>query len=207
MNYYSQMEQPARIRFANQTNMPIDIYLNDQMIIRGFNPGQKTQFIPLPRGMYNIKLYSSTGNLLLNQNQDLALCKLITVMQDNQGIISLKITDDFVTEPYFEARDQVTPGRVMIRFGHFSPNSPAVDITLPNGTVLFRNIPYRTVTNYITIAPGAYSLQVRAAGTNQVVLTVPDVAFTANDVKSIYAIGLLNGTPPLEVIVVNDRNV
>ncbi len=104
-------------------------------------------------------------------------------------------------------RDAKMPQKAKVRFIHFSPNAPAVDITLPNGTVLFKNVPYKGVTDYIEIAPGTYTLQVRPTGTERVVLTIPNFVIRPNEEKSIYAIGLVNGTPGLEAVVLNDRIV
>lgn len=222
--YYNSIEQPGRIRFVNALFMgqPIDIYINDRPILRGLNYRQATQFIPIPNGMYNVKVYTTnSNNLLANQNINIEGNKLITITQDATGAVMLNITEDVSVDqgfmpqmppqqpfmPPFETRDTTVSGRARVRFIHFSPNAPAVDITLPNGMVLFRNIPYHTITDYINVASGTYTLQVRPTGTDQVVLTIPDVVLNPNDVSTIYAIGLVNSTPMFEALVVNERSL
>lgn len=205
MNYTNTFMQPARIRFVNQALQEgLNIFINDQQIIRGLNFQQTTQYIPLPCGMYNIKIYTMNNNLLLNENVNIFGSKLISIMQNQMGNFELRITDDMGMFQMPEVRDTQIAGRARVRFAHFSPNLPVVDITLPNGNVLFRNIGYNTITDYITIAPGSYNLQVRVAGTNQVIQMIPMFVLSANDTKTIYAIGLINGNPMLETIIVND---
>ncbi len=287
MDFYNQFEQPARIRFAHQASMvqPVDIYINDRPILRGLTFRQSTQFIPIPRGTYNIKVFTTSNNqLLLNQNLTIDGNKLITITtRDQADTIILKITDDtdqmlpqfgmgqpgmmpqfgmeqpgmmpqfgmeqpgmmpqfgmeqpgmmpqfgmgqagmmpqfgmgqpgmmpqFGMQPDWmsqDLRDQTSLGRARIRVIHFSPNASTIDITTPDGNVLFRNVPYRAVADYISIAPGTYTLQIRPAGMDQVLLTIPNLVLNPNDVKSIYAIGILNGVPAFEAVVFDDRLV
>ena len=92
----------------------------------------------------------------------------------------------------------------MVRFSHLSPNAPAVDITLPDGTVIFRNVSYKQLTPYIAVPTDEYTLQVRPTGTDTVVLTIPDITLEPDAYYTIYAIGLLNGQPELDAIPIID---
>jgi len=324
MDFYNPIEQPARIKLVHAVSMaqPVDVYLNDRPVIRGLAYRQSTQYIPVPKGMYNVKIYSTSGNqLLLNQNLNIAGSKLVTVTtKEGTDALMLKVTEekmglddqlmpytqpgmmqqygmdqhdmmqpgmmqpgmmqqygmdqqDMMPQCYMQPqygmqprpqsgmipqygmqqqamqpgmqlqygmqqpmdddwmgqqpipgcigpqcgyqtpyqvpdrRDNVIKDSARVRFIHFSPNAPAVDITLPNGTVLFRNVPYKAVTDYINVAAGTYTLQVRPTGTDIVVLTVPNVVLLPNDLKSIYAIGLVDDVPRLEAVILNDRTM
>ena len=91
-----------------------------------------------------------------------------------------------------------------IRFAHLSPNAPAVDIALPDGTVLFSDIQYQEYTDYINVAPGNYTLQVKLAGGDDVVLTVPNVKLLPGTIYTVFAVGLAGGTPPLDALIAVD---
>ncbi|ERJ11317.1 DUF4397 domain-containing protein [Haloplasma contractile] len=95
--------------------------------------------------------------------------------------------------------------QAQVRFVHLSPNAPAVDITLPDGTKLFVDTAYKEVTDYIPVGAGTVDLQVRPTGTNQVALRIPNVIFDPGQMYTVYAIGLLNGNPPLEAILFEDQ--
>jgi len=90
-----------------------------------------------------------------------------------------------------------------VRFFHFSPNAPRVDITLTDGTKIFNDVGYKEYSNFISVDPGVYTLQVRPAGSQDVVLTIPNVQLLPGAYNSVYAIGLVGGQPPLEALLVN----
>ncbi|RPJ47365.1 MAG: DUF4397 domain-containing protein [Candidatus Latescibacterota bacterium] len=82
-------------------------------------------------------------------------------------------------------------GQARVRFVHTSPDAPAVDITLTDGTALFRDVSFRETGGYIAVPAGAYDLQVRVAGTETVALSFGDVPLSGNTTYSVFAVGLL----------------
>lgn len=74
-----------------------------------------------------------------------------------------------------------------------------------NGTVIFANVSFKDFADYIRVAPGTYELQVRVAGTNQVVLNLPPVSLNPKNFYTIYAVGLVGEIPPLEALLSLDR--
>ncbi|NLX05038.1 MAG: DUF4397 domain-containing protein [Phycisphaerae bacterium] len=81
--------------------------------------------------------------------------------------------------------------RTTIRFYHGSPDAPGVDIARADGAVLFRNVSFREQSGYLSIEPGTYTLVVNAAGTDNVVLTLPGATFESGAVYTLYATGLV----------------
>lgn len=88
-----------------------------------------------------------------------------------------------------------------IRFAHLSPNAPAVDITLPDESILFSDVSFKEYTDYLYVAPGNYTLQVKPTGKDDVVLTVPNVKLSPGTIYTVYAVGLLGDNPPLDAIL------
>lgn len=177
----------------------VDIYANDKLIIRNLAYGNYTDYLSIPEGTYKISLYvTGTKNspvlanmLTVNKNSILTVAAVGTL----SNIELLAITD---------SNEIRKPGKAMIRFLHLSPNAPAVDITLPDGTVVFNNIAFKQITPYIDVMPMKYTLQVRVAGTSNIVLTVPDVNLIADKYYTVYAIGLVGGKPELEALLLLD---
>ena len=177
----------------------VDIYANDKLIISNLAYGDYTDYLSIPEGTYKISLYVAgtkdspvlSNMITVNKNSILTVAAVGTL----SDIGLLAITDSN------EARK---PGKAMIRLLHLSPNAPAVDITLPDGTVIFSNVAYKHITPYIDVMPMNYTLQVRVAGTSNVVLTVPDVNLNADRYYTIYAIGLAGGSPELEALLLQD---
>jgi hypothetical protein len=104
-----------------------------------------------------------------------------------------------------DANVPMETGKSMLRFAHLSPNAPAVDITLPDGTPLFQNVSFKNLTNYIAVPPGNYTVLVRLAGTTNNVLTVPNLNLGANNYYTAYAIGLAGEDPSLEAVLLTDK--
>ena len=60
------------------------------------------------------------------------------------------------------------------------------------------------MTSYLPVDEMVYTLQVRVAGTNTIVLTVPGVDVREGNYYTIYAIGLVGSQPGLQAILVED---
>jgi hypothetical protein len=177
----------------------VDVYADDNLILNNLGYGDHTDYLSIPAGTYKISLYVTgtkdspvlSNMLTVNNNTALTVAAVGTL----SDIGLLAITD---------ANETRRPGNAMIRFLHLSPNAPAVDITLPDGTVIFSNVSFKQITPYINVDPMNYTLQVRVAGTSNVVLTVPDVNLAANKYYTVYAIGLAGEEPELEALLLMD---
>ncbi len=177
----------------------VDIYANDIVIAENLSYGNLTDYVPIPDGMYKITLYAAgtkdnpvlTNMLQVNSNTVMTIAAVGTL--NNIGFLG--ITD---------ASESSDPDMAMIRFLHLSPDAPAVDITMLDGTVLFSDISYKEITPYLAAPPATYTLQVRIADTPNVVLTVPEINVAAGKCYTIYAIGLVKGTPALQALLVMD---
>jgi hypothetical protein len=84
-------------------------------------------------------------------------------------------------------------GQARVRFIHTAGDAPAVDITLPDGTVLFGDVAFNEVQGPLAVAAGSVPLQVRLAGSDTVVLSFDPVDLEAQTVYSVWAVGSLAG--------------
>lgn len=179
----------------------VDVYANDKLIVENLPYGQYTSYMPMCEGTYKISLYvagSKTTPVLSNM-----------LRIDTNSILTVAAIGTLSTRGLLAITDANTakdPTTAMVRFGHLSPNAPAVDITLTDGTIMFSNVSFTQVTSYLAVPPSNYTLQVRLAGTPTVVLTVQNIDLEADKFYSIYAIGLVNAQPPLEALLTLDSN-
>ncbi|WP_206457758.1 DUF4397 domain-containing protein [Anaerovorax sp. IOR16] len=177
----------------------VDIYVDDKLVAEDLAYSTYTAYLPMLRENYKVSIYEAgTNNLLLTRIIAIAEGEKITLAlaESEVGGINFLIIPD--------AQVIIDPTKSMIRFIHLSPNAPAVDITFPEGTVIFRNVEYRQITPYLSVDPGTYNLQVRLAGTSDVVLEVPEIKLDPDNYYTIYAIGLVDGEPPLEAMFLLD---
>jgi hypothetical protein len=85
-------------------------------------------------------------------------------------------------------------GNAHVRFLHLSPDAPAVDITLTDGTIVWGNIAFRQGTEFTPLPAGTYDLQVRVAGTETVALELPGVNLADGTIYTVFAKGFLAGS-------------
>jgi LPXTG-motif cell wall-anchored protein len=62
--------------------------------------------------------------------------------------------------------------------------------------VLFANIEFKGVGDYLPVDAGTYDLEARLAGTDTVALSVPGVALEEGTVYTVWAMGLAGGGEP-----------
>ncbi len=73
--------------------------------------------------------------------------------------LQLAVQKDIVTAP---------AGKSALRVWHLSPDAPKVDIYV-NGKKTLSKVPYKAASNYLTLAPGKYTIAVKVAGTKATV--------------------------------------
>lgn len=206
-NFYRESPRPealfsyVRLLHAVPDAPAIDAYVNDRLVARNLAYRNFTNYIKLPIGSYDIKIYP-TGRKTL----PVISTRLEVPRQSIYTAAVIGTLKDISLFPILEPQVTRIPGNAYVRFIHLSPNTPHVDITLPNGQKLFSDIEYKEVTPYIPTRPSTLTLEARLAGTNNVVLIVPNIRLLPNRFYSIYAIGLLNGSPPLQVLIPLDGN-
>lgn len=178
----------------------VDIYVDDEMIIDNLAYGDFTDYLPVQEGTYKVTLYvagTQDNPIVANMlpvEPDVMLTVAAVGTPDNISLLS--ITD---------GGSNIIPGKAMVRFIHLSPDAPAVDITLQDGTVIFPDVAFKQITPYIAADPMELTLQVRPAGSSDIVLEIPNVPLTEDSLNTIYAVGLLQGDPQLEVLLTMDE--
>jgi hypothetical protein len=190
-----------RILHASPNAPAVDILINNRPMFKDIPFKKFTNYINLPTGLYNIKIFASGTTVNPIVNTDLFI---------PGGIIyTIAVTDNFPhirLFPILDVRRPIVQGKTLIRFIHLSPNTPNVDITLPNGVVLFRNIGYKEVTKYIPIEPGEYTLDLRISGIGERILTVPGINLKSNRFYTVYAVGYASKSPKLQALIPLDGN-
>ena len=201
--YMSQSRNTSYIRILHAVpNAPaVDVYANRVPIARNLRYREFTEYQPIKAGTYQIEIYPAgrTDNPVLRTTATLPDYSIFTIAAVGQlpNISLLPIAEPKIPFPQ---------GMAMIRFSHLSPTAPNVDITLTDGTVLFSDVRFKETTGYIMVPPTTYNLQARVAGTDQVVLDVPNIKLLSDRFYTVYAVGLPGGQPPLQVLIPLDGN-
>lgn len=190
-----------RIFHASPDTEEVDVFANDSLVAKKLKFKDFTEYLPLKSGMYRIRVIESKGKKepLYDSNIFLPPEMIFTAAAiSNNENLSLKLIS--------ESRKKIPDGKAMVRFSHLSPNTPSVNVLLPEGKKVFTDTAYKEVEDYIEVTPGNYIFNVRETANNNILLTVPNVKIKEGKCYTIYAVGLLNSNPPLQVVIPLDGN-
>jgi hypothetical protein len=194
-----QMNSKIRVLHAVPNAPAVDVYANDNLIVKNLAYKEMSPYLPVPSGNYNIKVYPTgeTTNPVIESSVYIPENSIYT-------IAAIGELPDISLYPIQEPTSANKTGISCVRFIHLSPNAPPVDIKLPDGSIVFSNVPFKSIASYTCVPSGTYTFRVNPAGTDNVVLTVPNVRLNPNTFYTIYAIGLVGETPNLEALLVTE---
>lgn len=185
-----------RLLHAVPTAPPVDIYINGSLVAKALRYANFTSYFRASPGSYDVKIFPAgkKDKALLETSLQLSAGNIYTVaaIGDSKNISLLPINEPHVSQ---------VKNYTSVRFSHLSPNAPALDISLPDGKNLFKDVKYKQTTDYLSLPQGHYTIRAKQAGTNKVLLIVPNIHLLPNKIYTIYAIGLLNGKPPIQVLI------
>lgn len=168
----------------------IDVYVGGSVAAQNFVYGSDTGYFAINPGTYSLQVApSGTSNFVINSNITFNPATNYSVFTIDSA--SAVVTDSF-TVPSTDS--------VLVRFFHFSPNAPAVDVAVAGGSTWFSNRTFNDQAantgyqSFVTIPAGTYNLEVRAAGTSTVVLPLPSVSLLGGKVYTLYARGIVGAT-------------
>ena len=187
-------EAQVMVVHASPNAPAVDVRINNAVALSSVAYPSNSAYTPLPAGTTNIKVSpAGTTTYVIDANVNLAANTTYSVFAiDSVSKIKAAVVTDNLTAP--------ASGKAHIRFFHFSPNAPAVDIAVTGGPVLFSNRTFNdqatntSLSNFTPVDAASYNLEVRLAGTNTVVLTVPNVPVTAGKIYTVFAKGFVTGT-------------
>jgi hypothetical protein len=159
------------------------IVVNSQAL----NFPDNTGYLSVNTGTRNFKVNASgTSTTVIDETLTIGadLNYSIFAIDELSNIRALVLQDD-LSAP--------ASGKSHVRFLHLSPDAPAVDITLTDGTVIFGNIAFEENTEFTPLDSGTYDLQVRVAGTSNVALELPGIVLENGKIYTVFAKGFLNG--------------
>lgn len=190
-----------RVIHASPDAPAVDIYVNGNKAISNLAFKETTPWTALPAGSYDVKVTAAGGtDAVIEANLPLEAGKYYSVVATGKlADISAKV--------FMDDLSMLESGKARLRVIHVSPDAPAVDVAAKGGAVLVPNLAYPNASDYLTVDAMTVDVEVRAAGTNTVALAVPGLNLSAGNIYTIYAVGLLNGSPALGVLPVVDSGM
>lgn len=147
-----------------------------------------TGYLGVPAGDRNVMVNASGTDLTVID------ATLNLDANNNYSVFAVDVLDNISPLVLMDDLSTPTSGNAHVRFLHLSPDAPAVDITLKDGTIIFGNIGFKEYTQFTPIPAGTYDLQVRVAGTSTVALELTGVTVGDGSIYTVFAKGFLNGS-------------
>lgn len=191
----------ARVQIIHNSPAPtVDVYANGDLLLNDFAFRTATAFDFLPAGVpidIAVALDNSTSvadalvtfENIVFENGKTYVVTAGGIVGNGDFPFTLQVND--------MARESAqTAGNVEFAALHGSPGAPNVDVDAFAVGNLISNLAYGDYTGYLSVAPGAYFLNVRAAGDPNVVATfLADLSGLANGAATVFASGILGGDP------------
>jgi LPXTG-motif cell wall-anchored protein len=186
----------VRVIHASPDAPAVDVYVNGNLTLSNVPFFTASDYLDLPAGTYQVQV-TPTGQpasaAVIDASATIEAGKAYTIAATGLvANIQPTIIEDDLTAP--------ASGNAHVRVYHFSPDAPAVDVQLADGTKLIEGIAFPDASDYLPVPAGSYDIQVVPAGGSDVVIDLAGTALEAGKIYSVFATGeVANITPEVAV--------
>lgn len=181
-------EGGARVRVvhASPDAPAVDVYVDDLAVVEGLEFGAASDFLPVPSGDHQVRVVPAGSSLdegaVIDDEvgfddgttYEVAAMGLLAEIELGVWDLDLgKIDED---------------GQARVRVIHAAPGVDDIDVVEIGGDTLFEGVGFGDASDFSDIEEGTYNLEVRT-GEDDVLLEAPEVAFEADMVYDVFAIG------------------
>lgn len=191
----AQDEAYVRVVHASPDAPNVDVWVDGDQVLTDVPYTAVSDYLALPGGTYNVQV-TATGDTTPVIEADLTLeagtSYTVAAIGELADISATVLTDDRMP----------AEGQAKLRVFHASPAAPAsVDVAVTDGPVLVEGLAYPEATDYLTVDPGTYPLEIRAAGETDAALTLEA---TLDAGENYTAIAMDGGEAGVQVIVATE---
>jgi LPXTG-motif cell wall-anchored protein len=181
----------------------VDVYVNGEPVPELLNVPYTTisSYLPLPAGTQQVTVYATgdTSTPVIDTPVEVAAGGAYTI-----AAVGLVADGSLTAQVYEDDLRSPAAGNAKVRIVHASPDAGPVDVVPRGGDPLVEGLTFPDATPYAEVPAGTYTLDVNPAGTDDTVLTVPDVALADGAVYSAFAVGTVFADS-LQVLLVQDN--
>lgn len=191
----AQDEAFVRVVHASPDAPNVDVWVDGSTVLTDVPFTAVSDYLAVPAGDHNVQV-TATGETDPVIDADLTLAAGTSYTVAAVGLLA-DISATVLTDDRTPAADQSK-----LRVFHASPSAPAsVDVAVTDGPVLVEGLAYPEATGYLTVDPGTYPLEIRAAGETDAALTLEA---TLEAGENYTAIAMDGGDAGVQVIVATE---
>jgi hypothetical protein len=162
----AQDEAFVRVVHASPDAPNVDVWVDGTKVLTDVPFTAVSDYLQVPAGDHNVQV-TATGSTDPVIDADLTFAAgtsyTVAAIGPVAEISATVLTDDRVP----------VADKAKLRVFHASPSAPAsVDVAVTDGPILVEGLDYPEATAYLTVDPGDYALEIRAAGSPTAALTL-----------------------------------
>jgi hypothetical protein len=188
------------IRFlhASPGTPAVNIYADGNLIFQDVAYNETSEYLPVGPEDMHIQVFPAGDDSkpLIDTNVTIPPSERITF-----AIIGTP--NDVSLLPIFLTGEPITTNDGRIRFANLSPMTANLDLVIKNGPQ-FNDVEYTHVTDFETIAPSTYDLELHLAGEDEVLLE-ETLQVNERTAYTVYTVRLPEGEPPLDIGYYQDQ--
>ncbi|WP_157800963.1 DUF4397 domain-containing protein [Bacillus solitudinis] len=197
--YAKEAESDSLVRFVHASpDAPhIDIYANDELILEAFSYSDVSEYFRVPAGTHTIEFHSE-------ETDTTVILEEITVEENTHYTLAAIGELEEITLTSMVDDKDTREDMTKIRLAHFSTDASALELATPIGNELFQEVIYSQITDYMELDKGIHHFELHLAGSDDAVVDLYDLELKEGSVYTAIAIGLVEGDPEFEVILLTD---
>jgi hypothetical protein len=169
-----------------------DVFVDGTKLLSSFQFGAVTDYVAVPAGPHKVQIAlvgKGIGASVISETLAVSPGVAYTVAATGATPSSLALQ-------VFIDNNLLSPGTAKLRLYQLSPDAGSVSMDT-GGNSLLSGIGYQNASNYLTIPAGTYTVGVDASSNTSLHVSA---ALKANTVTSVFAVGLVNGTPNIQLV-------
>lgn len=178
----------------------VDVFVDGGKLLSNFAFGTVTGYVPVAAGPHRIQVAPAgkgIGGAVIDQTVSVDAGAVYTVAAIGADAKSFGLAA-------FSDNNLMDPSQAKVRVYHLSPNAGPVDVAA-GGNKVITALTYKNASDYLSVAPAAYTFNVTATSANA---TVPvSATLSAGTVNSVFAVGLFKGSPALKFVLATVNGV
>ena len=181
---------------------PVDIYVDGELIVESLAYGDVTEGYDLPSGSAKMIMSRAgegiTESILEKTTRwDAGAAYVVAAVNQPE-----RANDDgqLILRTWRLDQGNVEEGSGLVQLLHISPDTPSVDVAVENGDVLLADTGFGDLSASVEVQSGDYTLEMRPAGSEEVVQTVDDVPIQADKVCTVIGLGFIGDDGQLDVV-------
>jgi Domain of unknown function (DUF4397) len=183
----------VRIIHASPFVGTADVFVDGAKLLSSFQFGAVTDYVSVPAGPHKVQI------ALVGKGINASV--ISETLSVNPGVVytvaAIGAQANNLSLEVFIDSNLLSSGTAKLRVYQLSPDGGSISVSTQENTVL-SGISYQNASNYLTLPVGGYTLNVDSPSNNT---TLPvSVTLNANTVTSVFAVGLFNGNPKIQLV-------